>query len=98
MNAGSLLATVNEYVGDSGTGSFTQSGGTQSVSSQLLLGNNAGSSGSYNLGGSGLLSVASNELIGWSGTGSFMQSGGTNSMMTGALSSGARPAAVDRIT
>ena len=49
------------------SGSFTQSGGTNSVSSDLYLGYSAGSSGTYNLSGSGLLS-APYEYIGYSGT------------------------------
>ena len=68
-----------EYIGYSGTGSFTQSGGTNSVSGSLYLGYNSGSSGTYNLSGSGLLSAPS-EYIGYSGTGSFTQSGGTNTI------------------
>ena len=41
--SGSLTA-LNEYVGYSGSGSFTHSGGTNSVSSgNLYLGNNGGS-------------------------------------------------------
>ena len=51
----------NETIGNSATGSFTQSGGTNSVSNNLYLGYNAGSSGTYNLSGSGLLSAA-NEI------------------------------------
>ena len=43
----------------------------------LYLGELIGSSGSYNLSGSGLL-TATSEYIGYSGTGSFTQSGGTN--------------------
>ena len=58
MNAG-------EYVGSSGTGTFTQSGGTNNIGSGCLyLGYNAGSSGSYTLSGSGLLSAA-NEYVGY---------------------------------
>ena len=78
--AGSLSAFTG-YVGSSGTGTFNQSGGTNNLGSgNLILGNSAGSSGSYNLGGSGVIS-AGTESIGSSGTGTFNQSGGTNIVM-----------------
>jgi len=73
------LASPTQYVGYSGTGSFAQSGGTNSASNTLFLGYNAGDSGTYNLSDSGLLS-AGLECIGYSGTGSFTQSGGTHSL------------------
>ncbi len=78
MTAGSLSATSYEFIGYSGTGSFLQLGGTNSVS-VLEVGNNLGSSSTYNLSGSGLLSTF-NESLGVSGTGSFSQSGGSNSL------------------
>ena len=73
-----LLNTMNEYVGYSGSGGFTQSGGTHTVAYTLTLGYNAGSSGSYSLSG-GSLFAGNGEDIGLSGNGSFTQSGGTNS-------------------
>ena len=84
ITAGSLATTGNEYVGDSGLGSFTQSGGTNSVSSSgvLFLGNTVSSSGAYTLSGNGLLSVQS-EAIGYNGTGSFTQSGGVHTVANG---------------
>jgi autotransporter-associated beta strand protein len=63
-------------VGGSGTASFTQSGGTNSISSVLYVGYGAGGAGCYSLNGTGSLS-APNERIGYSGGGSFAQSGGT---------------------
>ena len=81
MDSGSLT-TGNQYIGDTGTGTFTQTGGTNSIStyfsSPLYLGNKSGSSGTYNLSGSGNLS-ANYEYIGYSGVGTFAQTGGTNS-------------------
>ena len=77
------LTTDWEYVGNSGTGTFTQSGGTNTIlmtgplTSNLYLGYNTGSSGTYNLSGSGQLS-AYYQFIGVNGTGTFSQSGGTN--------------------
>ncbi len=81
LSGSGLLSAPDEYIGNSGSGSFTQSGGTNTVSNfadGLTLGNNAGSFGTYNLSGSGVLS-APDEYIGNSGSGSFTQSGGTNS-------------------
>src|SRR5271165_4548245 len=42
---GSLAMTGYEYIGDSGIGNFTQSGGTNSVTSYLYVGNATGSRG-----------------------------------------------------
>jgi autotransporter-associated beta strand protein len=77
MTSGSLSGE-SLIVGSTGTGAFTQSGGTNSVSG-LTLGFAAGSSGSYTLTGSGLLSVPYNEYVGDSGSGNFTQTGGANS-------------------
>ncbi len=88
------LSAAYEYVGYNGTGTFTQSGGTNSVSNvlcpweiELDLGFNSGSSGTYNLSGGSLycggyngFMYVGNEYIGRSGSGSFTQSGGTNSV------------------
>jgi fibronectin-binding autotransporter adhesin len=75
------------YIGNSGSGSFTQSGGVVKLSDynggMLYLGENAGSSGSYVLSGSGQLNClggehSGNEYIGGLGAGVFTQTGGTN--------------------
>jgi autotransporter-associated beta strand protein len=65
-------------VGYSGTGSFTQSGGTHTVTA-LYLGTDAGASGTYNLSG-GSLSVGGNEYVGIFGSGAFNQTGGTHTV------------------
>ena len=78
VSAGQLTSPT-VYVGNSLAGCFAQSGGTNSVSSFLYLGANAGSNGTYNLSGSGLLS-AQVEYVGNYGTGSFTQTGGTHSV------------------
>lgn len=65
------------YVGYDGTGTFTQSGGTNNTS--LYVGKDAGSSGVYNLSGSGLLLAGFyGETVGVFGSGTLNQSGGTN--------------------
>ncbi len=78
--SGGSLFVVNHYVGNGGTGTFTQSGGTNNISSSLCLGDSAADSGTYNLGGSSQLS-ASTEYVGYSGTGTLAQTGGTNSIV-----------------
>jgi len=72
--SGGGLSTNLEIVGDSGVGSFTQTGGTNGNNQMLLVGNNPGSNGTYNLSGNGQL-LGSYEAI---GNGTFNQSGGTN--------------------
>jgi uncharacterized protein with beta-barrel porin domain len=78
--SGSLLSVAgNEYIGYSGSGSFTQTGGTHTVTGILMLAANAGSSGTYSLSG-GSLTVGDYEAVGYSGTGSFTQSGGSHTV------------------
>ena len=74
----SLPVAAVEYIGLSGSGSFNHSGGTNAVVN-FALGYNTGSYGTYQLGGSGLLS-AGVETVGAIGTGGFTQSGGTNTL------------------
>ena len=80
LSAGKLTVANNTYVGYNGTGTFTQSGGTntgEEFLDYLYLGYNSGSSGTYTLSESGTLSN-DGEYIGVSGRGAFVQSGGTN--------------------
>ena len=58
------------------TGSFSQSGGNNSVSS-LTIGDYAGTSGFYTLSGNGTLS-AGTEYVGFSGNGTFTQTSASN--------------------
>ena len=61
-----------EQLSSLGTGTFTQTGGTNLIASQLNLGYNASSGpGTYNLSGSGLLSVATVTEAYNAGTGNF---------------------------
>lgn len=64
------------FIGNKGTGTFTQTGGTFTVSGYLYLGYDSGSSGSYTLSGTGNLSVLA-AYIGYKGMGTFTQNGGT---------------------
>ena len=72
LDSGTLTA-ANEYIGFSGTGVFTQSGGTNTVSNTLTLAANPGSSGTYNLQGGSLSAATVNLNAG----GTFTQTGGT---------------------
>jgi hypothetical protein len=72
------LITTNTYVGVSNTGHYIQSGGTHTANGGLILGLEAGSTGTYEL-SDGALS-AQNERIGIFGTGTFTQTGGTHEL------------------
>ena len=74
LNGPSLLAAADEYIGDNGSGSFTQTGGTNSLSSGLYVGD--GGFGTYQLQGGRLAAPA--EYIGAGGIGAFTQTGGSN--------------------
>jgi hypothetical protein len=74
---GGTLQTEVLRAGGEGEGTFEQSGGTTSISSELVLGYNPGSSGTYRLKNTGHLS-ADSETIGDEGTGQFEQTGGIN--------------------
>ncbi len=87
MTGGSLLTAFHD-VGYSGTGTFTQSGGTSMLSDSLYVGCDPGDMGSYNLSGSGLF-TALNEFVGLAASGSFSQSGGTNTAGSLVLAQGA---------
>ena len=89
LSGGSLSAS-HAYVGYSGTGSFTQTGGTNTIQYSLLLGHTSGSNGTYNLTG-GLLTLAG--IIEGPGTAAFNFSGGT--LQAGASFSTSGPIALN---
>lgn len=90
ISGGELLTALdgggpspNEYVGYSGNGTISQSNGTNTYGSNLFIGYNAGSVGTYKLTGGILASThitnyATFQYIGYEGTGTFDQSGGSN--------------------
>jgi len=84
--------TANEIVGNNGTGSFIQSGGTNTVGGTLTLGSNSGSSGSYTLSGTGSL-TATNETIGFFGAGAVTQSGSSTNTVGSTLTIGSQSGA-----
>jgi hypothetical protein len=74
-----------EFIGVQGTAIFNQSGGTNTANSEEPhsgpnLGFLAGSSGTYNLSGTGSVIAATGEAVGWDGTGVFNQIAGTNTL------------------
>jgi hypothetical protein len=73
-----ILSTTCEIVGRSGTGTFTQTGGTNTIAGDLVVGDKSGSTGRYNLSGTGVLISDDDEFVGRDGTGIFTQTGGTN--------------------
>ena len=73
LSSSGLVTATWEYVGDNGTGIFTQSGGTNTVTNTLTIGNVSGGTGTYNLNG-GLLIVSA--LTKGSGTATFNFNGG----------------------
>ena len=79
-----VLSAQNEYIGNSGSGAFTQLGGTNTVSNTLTLARNSGSSGAYNLIGGSLSAATVNINSG----GFFNQTGGTLSATTGLTNAG----------
>ena len=72
------LQAVNQNVGYDGAAIFNQSGGTNQATTQLYLGRNAGSSGTYTLSNGNL--SAGMISVGYNGSGAFTQSGGTVSV------------------
>ena len=61
------LATPNEYVGNSAVGTFTESAGTDRITSgSLQIGSSTSGIGTYNLYGGSL--IAPSEYLGYSGT------------------------------
>jgi 2-phospho-L-lactate transferase/gluconeogenesis factor (CofD/UPF0052 family) len=56
LKKGSLQVIGNEFIGNNGTGTFNQTGGSHTVTQILALADNGGSSGTYNLQG-GILSA-----------------------------------------
>ncbi len=79
------LTSVSCFIGYSGTGVFTQTSGTNSVTSQLGIGMDVGGRGTYNLTttASGVLASASSLILGSSGSGIFNQSGAQLVVLSG---------------
>ena len=74
----------NEIIGSSGSGTFNQTGGWNNITRNLMVGSGSGSTGQYNLSGTGRLDLLDTtgtygrEVVGSGGTGTFTQTGGDN--------------------
>lgn len=77
---GGVLPAANEFISGASTPVVVLSGGADSVSTALYVGNDPGESGTYLLQG-GTLS-APTEYVGNNGSGTFTQSSGVNSVST----------------
>jgi hypothetical protein len=80
LSGSASLNSQLSLVGYQGTGSFTQSGGTHTVSNYLELGTSSGATGFYSLSNSSAVLSTTNTLVGYQSIGSFTQSGGTHSV------------------
>ena len=74
LSGAGQLTAATEYVGLLGKSTFTQTGGVNTVTSNLVLANNEGSTGTYNLNGGTLVTAS---LSAGSGTAAFNFGGGT---------------------
>jgi fibronectin-binding autotransporter adhesin len=83
---GTMSSASHEYIGYSGTGSFIQSAGSNTITGGkiLYLGYQPGSTGTYTLSGTGTFSAGS-QYVGYSGTGTFNHSSGTNTVSGGGI-------------
>ena len=90
------LSVKSEAVGGYGTGSFTQSGGTNTATTLLLAEWGTGSKGTYGLSTTGQLTWDL-EYVGYAGSGGFGQVGGSNVAGSASISAAApAPRAVTR--
>jgi autotransporter-associated beta strand protein len=89
---GSVGVTGTEIIGQYGGGTFVQSAGTNTLTSELHLADQYGGYGSYSLSG-GSVTASGFEFVGYRGTAAFTQSGGTNNANAG-LDMAADPAAI----
>jgi autotransporter-associated beta strand protein len=85
LSGAGQLSAGSEYIGGRGgggesTGTFTQTGGMNSIMQILSLGSNWDSNGTYILSGTGQLSAAVEHIGSYYGTGTFTQTGGTNTI------------------
>jgi hypothetical protein len=73
---------VGETIGNSGNGVFQQQGGADTLTNAvLIIGNYAGSTGTYVISSGATLTASnSNEFVGLNGVGTFAQVGGTNTL------------------
>ncbi len=87
LSGGAFIANQSEFVGYAGTGTFTHTVGSNTINANavgsFVVGYLAGSTGTYNLSGTGTLLTATHQYVGYSGNGTFNQSAGTNTISGG---------------
>jgi len=85
LSGGTVSATSGEYIGYNGSGTVNQNGGTNSLpgSAAILIGSFGSSTGTYNLSGTGTLSVGGGEYVGYESPGTFTQMAGQNNITGG---------------
>ncbi|MFH1417701.1 MAG: hypothetical protein ABII12_05370 [Planctomycetota bacterium] len=71
------LSSTEQYIGAGGVGTFTQTGGTNSVSNELYLGYSPLSDGTYDLSGGDLSASTVHVGYDYDGTAAFSWTGGT---------------------
>ena len=74
----SHLQADSEVIGDMGTGTFNHTGGIHQVTNSIVLGQQSGSTGTYNLSGVSTFTCGT-LVVGDGGDGTFTQTGGTSS-------------------
>ncbi len=78
---GNPAETVTLYVGNSGSGNASQTGSANVTTPELLIGNQKGSNGIYQLDTTGTLDVTGDEVVGFNGNANFLQIAGTNKIV-----------------
>jgi T5SS/PEP-CTERM-associated repeat protein len=85
LSGGTLAVNQSEFVALNGTGTFNHSAGSNTLNANafgsFFVGYNAGSTGTYNLSGTGELLSYESEYIGYSGDGYFNQTGGAHGVI-----------------
>lgn len=83
---GQLISNESEYIGNLGSGTFTQTGGTNTINGakDLILGNGAGGSGIYTI-SAGTLTANNNVNVGVSGAGTLNIQGNSFVNVTNAV-------------
>src|SRR5207248_7270538 len=88
QSGGTLNVTSNEYIGNSGQGTFNQSGGTHTAVNLYLGFNAAAATGLYSISNGATLSVANDFYVGFFGSGIFNQTGGIVTSSAGIMFGG----------
>jgi fibronectin-binding autotransporter adhesin len=80
LSGGTLSVAQQELVAGQGLATFTQTGGTHAVGTDLFIAYESNATGSYSLTGTGALSAGGTEYVGVNGVATFNQTGGVNTI------------------